>query len=300
MSKTASILSLLFLVGALSWGCDEQLEALPQTLTIDALGQTGRACELDKERSSAKELHWRCAAQLTADGTAGGGEVSFEGSGGTHWSCIDLGGFEGSGGTHWFCSEGAPGNGLQTWDCVETTTGAPVSDWTCVPSSLPLEQQICTAVSQPPLDLWTNEFAYPLDWALCANGSGVQQNSALYLGRVDRVSGNRADLSFMKTDGEGPPSEDINYWVLALNAETFVCSGERLEDLPVRASGVWRGGSDLLQLTDVPIWKDDATYAAAPVGAFQTLALVTGGVEGPTARRWFQLEPFVFSRACLP
>lgn len=298
MSRSFPIFAALCLASLLLCsGCDEQLEALPQTLTIDALGQSGRVCELDRGRSSARELHWLCERP---SGSGGGGEVSFEGSGGTHWSCIDLGGFEGSGGTHWFCSEGTPGSGQQSWDCVETSSGGTFSDWSCLPSSLPIEAQVCTAVSLPPLDLWTDPFAFPIDWAPCANGSPLEEQFSLYLGRVDRVSGNRADLSFMKADNEPPPSEDLNYWLLALNEETLVCSSLSLDSLPVRTSGIWPSGQAVLQLTDVPIWKDDATYSSAAVGDLQRLAIVTGGAGEPTTRRWFQRDPFVFSRACLP
>jgi len=152
--------------GAFGFGCDERAATLPQTLTIDALGQVGLRCELDAARSSVDELHWWCERDVVADGTAGG-EVSFEGSGGTHWSCVELAGFEGSGGTHWFCEETGASNvapGSQGgWDCVETNTENPQSDWTCVPSSRPSEEPACTALSHPPQGLWTDPFEWVSD-----------------------------------------------------------------------------------------------------------------------------------------
>ncbi|OIP44630.1 MAG: hypothetical protein AUK47_00660 [Deltaproteobacteria bacterium CG2_30_63_29] len=288
--------------GAFGFGCDERAATLPQTLTIDALGQVGLRCELDAARSSVDELHWWCERDVVADGTAGG-EVSFEGSGGTHWSCVELAGFEGSGGTHWFCEETGASNvapGSQGgWDCVETNTENPQSDWTCVPSSRPSEEPACTALSHPPQGLWTDPFEWVSDCSGCANGSAVQTCQAIYVGRVDHVMGNLADLSFAKNDGSGP-NATVNYWVLSAPAESLECSVQPLSSMAVRAFGVWPAGEPLLQVKGVPIWESEAALMSAPAGAEQTLALVTGGDDEVAMRRWYQRDGFGFVRACLP
>ncbi len=294
-----TLLVALAVAGLVTLGCNEQAEPMSGSLVVDAVGGDGRLCELDGERSSDRERHWICEMFSAPVEGKGDGDLAPEGSGGTHWSCVELEA-EGSGGTHWFCVDEDPNSGVPSWDCMESDgVDGTQTLWECVPSAIPWEEQVCTSVSLPPADIWTPDFEYRVDCVDCVNGSGVGFCRSLYRGRVDSVSGNMADLSFMKTTGEGP-SVAINYWVLAVSGESLVCSEVALDALPVRALGVWQVGDELLQVTDVPIWGDEAAYAAASSEDTVRLARVTGGGDEPTVRRWYQPEAFVFHRVCLP
>ena len=150
----------------------------------------------------------------------------------------------------------------------------------------------CTVSLDAPLGTWTPNFVPDTN---CSCGASQPSCHAIYLGRVDAVLGNLADLSFTKTTGQ-PPSVDVRYWLVVGAADEPSCL-----DLPSfveRKSGIWNHQAAILSLDAFPIWPSESDFEAAADGDTKKLFVITGGSDGPDQRTWFEKTSLTFKKTC--
>lgn len=196
----------------------------------------------------------------------------------------------------WSCSsEDAVGVSLE-WKCVDPkrVEGNGETNWTCAPDQ-------CPPQTTPTIGTWTE--AYPFQGEACTecniSDSDFSDCHRLYVGRVDAVRGNLADLSFEKTMNGGPPSVVIRYWVLAAPMADFTCKSKTELDvysLDVRAEGYWTPDERVLILKDVPIWPTEGEFVSATVGEQVHILLTTGGRGVEEIPTWSTRDALSFTK----
>lgn len=150
----------------------------------------------------------------------------------------------------------------------------------------------CRIEVEPGIGSYTPDYEPDTD---CSCSASDPSCHAIYIGSAASIAGNLVDLAVEKAAG-GPPSVDVSYWI-AVGADTQPNCTD-LAAFVTRATGTWPHTEATLQVADVPIWPDEASFDAAPAGEQKKLFAITGGLDGPGDRTWFQQTALVFTKVC--
>jgi hypothetical protein len=151
----------------------------------------------------------------------------------------------------------------------------------------------CSTSSSPPLSQYTPNFAANLN---CNCSAANPTCHALYKGAVNSISADKwhADLSFQKVDNT-PIAAGRKYWVVVGPANPSCVD---LSAYVVRASGTVPASTNILQLNNVPIWPDQASYNNDAAGSSKSIFLITDGAGTVDQKVWFQKNAIVFTKTC--
>lgn len=233
-------------------------------------------------QSEATRRVWECVEEAS-------GEES-------EWICTLEG--ESTEGASWICESRDTDGLLLGWKCSDPKRmeGNGETNWECDPD------QTCVPDVSPSIGEWTP--AYVFHGESCNECSHDISHFAdcrhLFVGRVDAVNGNKANLSFEKTMNGGPPSVVIRWWILAVPMANPTCQpfeNLALADLDVRAEGYWTPDERILFVQDVPIWPTQETFEVALPGDQVHLFLITGGRDGPELPTWITKDALSFTKA---
>jgi hypothetical protein len=152
---------------------------------------------------------------------------------------------------------------------------------------------VCGASSVPSVGMYTASFAQQ---QACSCTVQDPTCHALYQAEVDAVAadGWHATLRFKKVNGTVIPA-GRQYWVVVAGQGPD-CN--LLNAYVVRASGVVGADSFEVVVPNVPIWPDQASFAAAPVGDQKNLFVISDGLGVEGQKIWFEKDWISFTKKC--
>lgn len=154
----------------------------------------------------------------------------------------------------------------------------------------------CSIVSNQEVGFWTEEDETITDCTCDPNHP--PKCHILHQSMLNSIDGNLASMSLRKMDGT-KPSVDLGVWIAAIDMAEPICY--HLDTYPVRESALWKGGQLEVKVANIPIWKTQAEFDAAPEGAEKWLLGITGGGDLPRNQMkkiWQQDPPTKFTKVC--
>jgi hypothetical protein len=102
-------------------------------------------------------------------------------------------------------------------------------------------------------------------------------------------------IRFKKATGQTIPA-GLSYWVAVGASPAPECG--LLDAYVVHAWGTVIATGAEVEINDVPIWPDQATFDSDPVGATKNIFVITDGAGSVGQKTWFQKDALTFTKTC--